>query len=231
MIRETSIQGLLNAKKYKVTRVDEFKGVFGIKEREPADVVKYEETTFRYDIYGPYGIPMKNPNKVKERTFDAEGIKGMWDDLREGKKQEYPIADACGVYVVGMRNGENTTPWYVGTTDYRSFEKKCFNSDTEKLEKVINSKKGAPVIYLLPRLTEKKGKFEPSKPMKNKPGDMDYVKRVLLDYGVQANEEILFEDSPDTEILRDLYVQGLVKSKAGKPPIAVRELKSLLGLL
>lgn len=232
MIKETSIQGLLNTRKYKSESVDKLKGVFGIK-HEPAEVTGYGAVKIRYDVHGPHDVPMKNPNKVKVRTIGAEQVEEMWSNVL--RKEQKSLSTTCGVYVIGMRNKSNTTPWYVGTAHHRSFEEICFKSDIEKLKKIINSGKGTPVIYFLPRWAKKKGDFEPAKPMKNKPADMDYVKRFLLEYGVQANDEILFEDSPETEILRELYVEGFVKSKAvksktGKPSKAVSELKLRLGL-
>ena len=221
IMRETSIRGLLNTKGYKSSSVDALKGVFGIN-LEPAKIVSYEETKFRYDVDGPHEIPMKNPNNLKERTVDLEE---MWSSLEKIKTQN-PLNAACGVYVIGMRNGTNTRPWYVGQASRKGFKERCFESDIEK--KVLGNK-GYPAIYFLPRLTEKKGNFEPAKPTKNKQNDMDYVQRVLLEYGVQANEGILFEGSShEIEILRDLYVEGFVKSKKGKRSGAVNELKSLL---
>ncbi|MDE0332087.1 MAG: hypothetical protein OXL41_09485 [Nitrospinae bacterium] len=111
---------------------------------------------------------MKNPNKVIERAIKIEET---WSSIL-GKEQKQ-LNTTCGVYVVGMRIGNNTTPWYVGTTYDRSFEKICFNSDIEKLKNIINVKKGMPVIYFLPRLTEKKGDYQSAKPTKNKPADVD----------------------------------------------------------
>ena len=222
IMRETSIRGLLNTKRYKSLSVDALKGVFGIN-LEPAKIVSYEKTKFRYDVDGPHEIPMKNPNNLKERTVDLEET---WSSLEKIKTQN-PLSAACGVYVLGIRYGNNTTPWYVGTAYNKSFKDKCFQSDSER-EKIVR-KSGTPVIFFFPRLTEKKGNFEPAKPTKNKQNDMDYVQRVLLEYGVQANEGILFEGSShEMEILRDLYVEGFVKSKKGKRSGAVSELKSLL---
>ena len=232
MMKETSIRGLLNTRKYKSSNVDEFKGVFGIKNREPAQAVEYEKTAFRYDVSRSHDIPMRNANNLKERSVDLKRVEEMWNDLGREKNQSKA---ACGVYVIGIRNGGNTKPWYVGTAHDRSFGEKCFKSDIEKLklEKVFNNK-GKPVIYFLPRLTEKKGNFEPAKPVKNPPGDMDYVRSVLLEYGVQANKDILFQDSLtlNAEVLQKLYVEGFVNSKKGVGnKKAVRELKKLLGLL
>ena len=231
MARETSIRGLLNTKNYPSDSVDDFKSVFGIKNREPAQVVEYEKTAFRYEVSRSYDIPMKNANNLKVRTVDSKRVEEMWNNL---EKEKYQSNAACGVYVLGIRYGGNTTPWYVGTAHDRSFGEKCFKSDIEKLKlEIVFNNKGKPVIYFLPRLTEKKGNFELAKPVKNPSGDMDYVKSVLLEYGVQANENILFEDSRtlNAEVLRDLYVEGFVNSKAGKPSKAVSDLKSLLGQL
>lgn len=229
MIRETSIRGFLNTRKYKSESVDKLKGVFGIN-HEPAEVAGYAETSFRYDVYGPYDIPIKKAAKVSDKAIDSNDVVKLWGDIRnEGKGKDAILLNACGVYVVGMRNGGNTMPWYVGTAHNGSFEEKCFKTYLER-EKIV-TKKGQPVIYFLPRLTEKKGNFELAKPVKNPPGDMDYVRSVLLEYGVQANKDILFEDSHtlNAEVLRNLYVEGFVKSKAGKPSIAVSQLKTLLG--
>ena len=221
IMRETSIRGLLNTKRYKSSSVDALKGAFGIN-LEPAEIVSYEETKFRYDVDGPHEIPMKNPNNLKERTVDLEE---MWSSLEKIKTQN-PLSAACGVYVLGMRHGTNTRPWYVGQASRKGFKERCFESDIEK-KAFVN--RGYPVIYFLPRLTEKKGNFEPAKPTKNKQNDMDYVQRVLLEYGVQANQDILFEGSShEMEILRKLYVEGFVKSKQGRWSKAVNELKSLL---
>ena len=226
MARETSIRGLLNTKKYKSASVDEFKGVLGInKERKPTDVAKYEETKFRYEVYGPYDVPIKNAAKVIDKAIDPEDVKQMWDELRNGGKGKGTIPlDACGVYVIGMRHGNNTTPWYVGTAYNSSFEKRCFESASEKNEVV--KRKGKPVLYFLPRLTEKDAL---AKQVKKMPDDIDYVRRVLLEYGVQKNKDILFDtDVLDLKILRELYVDGFINSKPGKTK-AVSELKSLLG--
>lgn len=225
MIRETSIPGFLDTGKHESSIVDELKGMFGIN-LEPAEVVKDAETKFRYEVDGLYPIPMKKHNKVQERTIDAERIQEIWS------KQKNPLNDACGVYVIGVQYGSNTTPWYVGTA-YQGFEKKCFKSDAER-EKVVRKQRGTPVIYFLPRWMRKKVGFDLAKPTKNKPADMDYVQRVLLEYGVQTNEDILFEDPEhNARILRDLYVEGFVKSKhvkskQGRRSPAVKELQSLL---
>ena len=233
MARETSIRGFLNTKRYKSQSVDEFKNVFGIKDRQPAQVVKYENTEFRYEIYGPYAVPFKKAPNAVDKAIEPEHVKEMWDEIRKSKtgKDAILLDNACGVYVIGMQNGNNTKPWYVGTAHNGSFEQKCFKSYLE-IEKLIK-RKGQPVIYFLPRLTKKKGDFEPAKPVKNPSGDMDYVKSVLLEYGVQANEDILFEDSRtlNAEVLRDLYVEGFVNSKHGDhKKNEVQKLKKLLSI-
>ena len=229
MIKETSIRGLLNTKKYKSPSVDELKGVFGIKDK-PAEVADYKETNFSYDVHGPYDVQIKKAARVSEKIIDSKDIKKLWDDLRNGK--DAALLNACGVYVVGMKNGGNTKPWYVGTAHGRGgFAAKCFKSYLER-EKVVK-RNGQPVIYFLPRSTKRKEKFELAKPATKVPDDMDYVKRVLLEYSVQkANKEILLEDEHHAEILRELYVQGFVNLKQGdQKKKEARELKSLLGLL
>lgn len=232
MAKETSIRGLLNTKKYHSKSVDDFKSAFGIEDREPAQVVKYEKTKFRYGVYGPYEVPFKKAPKVVDKAIEPEHVKEMWDDLR---KREKGMAEACGVYVIGMRidgkRGGNTAPWYVGTAYNIGFEDRCFEFPDETN---IVKRKGTPVIYFLPKLTEKDASgFAKPKRTQATPRDMDYVRRVLLEYGVQENKDILLEPAALDlkKILGELSVDGFVNSKKGAwKKKEVRELKSLLGL-
>ena len=226
MMKETSIRGLLNTRKFKSSSVNKLKGVFGIK-HEPAEVADYKETNFSYDVHGPYDVQIKKAAKTSEKIIDPKDIEKLWDDIRNEGKGAI-LLNACGVYVVGMRNGDNTMPWYVGTAYNGNFEEKCFKSYLER-EKVVN-RNGYPVIYFLPRLTKKKGNFELAKPMKKPPADMDYVKDVLLEYGVQENKHILL-DGHNAEILRKLYVEGFVNANKGEDKKkVVQGLRQLLGL-
>lgn len=230
MARQTSIRGLLNTTKHPSKSVDDFKSAFGIKDREPAQVVDYKDTKFKYGVYGPFDVPFKKAPKVVDKAIKWEHVKEMWDELR---KREKGMDEACGVYVIGIRNdgkqGGNTTPWYVGTAEKISFEERCFEFPAET--NIVN-KKGAPVIYFLPKLADK-GAPEFAKPKQTlaTPGDMDYVTRVLIEYGIQKNEGILLGPAAlHLKTLQSVSVEGFVKSKVGKPSKAVSELKSLLGL-
>lgn len=220
-MKETSIRGLLNTKKHPSSSVDKLKSVFGIK-HEPAEVADYKGTNFRYDVHGPYPI-----KKATNKAIDSEDIEGMWKAVREDRKAKYSIPDTCGVYVIGMQNGGNTKPWYVGAA-HRTFAAKCFESHLER-EKVVN-RNGRPVIYFLPRLIKKKEEFVLAKSTAKPPADMDYVKDVLLEYGVQENKDILLEDDYNAKTLRDLYVEGFVNAEKGdgKKKI-VQGLRQILG--
>ena len=232
MARQTSIRGLLNTKKHPSKSVDDFKRAFGIKDREPAQVAKLEDTKFRYGVYGPYEVPYKQAPKVVDKTIEPDDVKKMWDDLRKSQKG---MDEACGVYVIGMWNdgakGGNTTPWYVGTAEKVSFEERCFEFPAEKN---IVKRKGTPVIYFLPKLAVKEasGFAKPQQALAT-PGDMDYVTRVLLEYGIQENKEgILLEPAAlHLKILQSLSVEGFVNSPKGAGnKAAVKKLKQLLGL-
>ena len=204
MARETSIRGLLNTRKYKSVSVDEFKGVFGIIDREPAQVVQYEKTAFRYEVYGPYDIPMKNANKVKEKAIDAEGVKGMWDDLREGERENILFRTLVAYMWLECGLARTRPRGMSAQLMIGALKVNASSSDIEKLEKVFNNKKGTPVIYFLPRLVKKNESNEPAKPVKKMPHDIEFVKKVFLEYGIQTNKEILSRvHIRDAEILRD----------------------------
>ncbi len=227
--KQISIRGLLNTKKHPSKSVDDFKSAFGIKDREPAQVVKYEDTKFRYGVYGPYPVPFKQAPNAVDKAIRCKDVKEMWDDIR---KREKGMDEACGVYVVGIRNGGNTKPWYVGTAEKVSFEERCFEFPAETN---IVKNKGTPVIYFLPKLAEKgvSGFAKPRRTLST-PGDMDYVTRVLLEYGIQENKEgILLEPAAlHLKILQSLSVEGFVNSPKGAGnKTAVKGLKQLLGLM
>ena len=237
MAKKTSIRGLLNTTKYPSDSVDDFKSAFGIKDREPAKVVDYKDTKFRYGVYGPYPVPFKQAPKVVDKTIEPEHVKEMWDALRKGEKGKDAtlLNEASGVYVIGMRNdgkqGGNTTPWYVGTAEKISFEERCFEFPAETS---IVKRRGTPVIYFLPKLADK-GDSKLAKPRQtlSTPGDMDYVTRVLLEYGVQVNKEgILLEPAAlHLKILQSLSVEGFVNSPKGVGnKTEIKKLKQLLGL-
>ncbi len=226
MARRTSIRGLLNTNKRTSEDVDHFKSMFGIRDREPAQVAgDIRNTKFKYGVFGPYDVPYKKASKAIEKKHVQE----MWDFLREKKKG---LDEACGVYVIGMRNdgaqGGNTTPWYIGTAEKISFEERCFELPGEK---GIAKKRGSPVIYFLPKLGKDASEFAKPRQTMATPGDMDYVVRVLIEYGIQKNAGILLEPAAlHLKALQSVSVDGFVKSKKGKPSKAVSELKSLLRL-
>ena len=225
MAKKTSIRGLLNMTKFPSKSVDDFKSAFGIQDREPAQVVNYKDTRFKYGVYGPHEVPFK-------KAPNADDKEKMWDDIR---KSEKGMDEACGVYVIGIRNdgkqGGNTTPWYVGTAEKVSFEERCFEFPAETN---IIKKKGTPVIYFLPKLTDKgnSGFAKPTQTLST-PGDMDYVTRVLIEYGFQANKKgILLEPAAlHLKIWQSLSVEGFVNSPKGVGnKTEVKKLRQLLGL-
>lgn len=229
MARRTSIRGLLNTTKYRSEDVNNFKSMFGIKGREPAQVANITNAEFRYGVCGPYDVPYKKAPRIGDKAIEKKHVEAMWDRLRESKKG---LDEACGVYVIGIKNdgsqGGNTTPWYIGTAEKISFEERCFELPGEK---GIAKKRGSPVIYFLPKLGKDASEFAKPRQTMATPGDMDYVVRVLIEYGIQKNEGIVLEPAAlHLKALQSVTVDGFVKSKKGRPSKAASELKSLLRL-
>ena len=93
----------------------------------------------------------------------------------------------------------------------------------ERINDIVE-KRGAPVIYFLPRLTAKGRLAKASTGRLRK--NTGYVRAMLLRYGAQVNPEILSEDENDLKMLRELTVEGLINSDRRK---LRKELKELLG--
>ena len=172
-----------------------------------------------YDIFGPYDVPVRNK---APKTIDPEDIHEMWEDIRKGKNPK--LLDACGVYVLAIRHGKNVKPWYIGTAGDVTFKTKCLRQDMKRINDIVE-KRGAPVIYFLPRLTAK-GRLAKASTNDQARKNTRYVRAMLLRYGAQVNPEILSEDESDLKMLRELTVEGLVNSDRRK---LRKELKELLG--
>ena len=218
LVQKTRIEGILNSKGKSTKVAGGFKDIFGI-----GQPVRIQNADARhiYGVVGPFNVPVKNQNP---KTIDPEDVLQMWDDIR---RKEHPyLHDATGVYVVGIRFGVNTTPWYIGTASQHTFMEKCFRHDSKQINDIVAEKRGSPVVYFLPRLKREQRGFAKASSAKNVRDAVEYVRGLLLRYGSQVNREI-FSDEPDDErVLKDLWVEGLINSDGRK---LKKELKELLG--
>ena len=223
-MRTTSIPGILNfSKRGRMSKsVIEFRELLEI--GDPINIASEGQKT-QYDILGPFDIPLHNKNP---KAIDFEDVDQMWDNIRR-TMGNHDLLDACGLYVVGIRNqykgGSNVKPWYIGTASKLTFKEKFLKRDLTLINDEIVKRRGRPVVFFLPRL-KRADVF--SDPTKNVPKDIGYVRKLLVRYGFKANPEILSEDRKDSEMLNNLTVEGLINAERGKPRTSAAKLKKLL---
>ena len=180
-----------------------------------------------YRIFGPYNVPVRNKPKV----IDPEDVAEMWTTV-DGADDAFGLKGGCGVYVLAIRHGGSLKPWYIGTASNSTLGEECLTKDIDNINRVVG-KRGSPVIYFLAQVTAT-GRRAKASATNSK--NIVYVKDTLLRYGVllqgggQKNQEILTEDKQDTQMLRDLEVEGLINRSRGQPRKEVKQLRKLLGL-
>ena len=116
--RRTRIRNILNwrdrgkddsgAKKLKCSLG--IKGHVTLSESEPPD----ESKLSYYRVYGPYEFPTY---KSTTKAVDKEFISAFWDQFASDPKSIPDFPKATGVYVIGVRHGNNITPHYIGTSE------------------------------------------------------------------------------------------------------------------
>ncbi|MCY3940771.1 MAG: hypothetical protein OXG29_06795 [Gammaproteobacteria bacterium] len=176
-----------------------------------------------YPVYGPYDFPTY---KSTTRTVDDEFISAFWDQFASDVANIPDFPNATGVYVIGVRHGNNITPHYIGTSAGSSFHRVLDKSQIQDIVK----KRGAPVAFFLPRVSGKSNqKVEKIKTTYWIPQNMEFVEKWLLGYGIVRNPEITTGEEKIADIMRELHIEGFIRPKPGKPRKPVRQLRELLG--
>ena len=107
--------------------------------------------------YEPIAIP-KQDNGLIAR--DKNEISAFWEKV---DSLENGLSNAIGIYIFSIRTGGGTLPWYVGKSEKTGFIRECFQSHKIKhYDNCIASRKGTPLLTLIPKLTKAKYFAEPT---------------------------------------------------------------------
>ncbi|MCY4255743.1 MAG: hypothetical protein OXE51_06460 [Gammaproteobacteria bacterium] len=179
-----------------------------------------------YPVYGPYEFPTY---KSGTKTVDDEFVSAFWSQFASDSENMPDFPKAAGVYVIGVRHGNNITPHYIGTSKGYSYQLACFQ-ERSRIEHIVR-KSGTPVVFFLPRVSDKSHKkVEGIKKTKWILDNMEFVEKWLLGYGIVKNPKITTGEGVIAAVMRDLCVEGFVNpQKRGARSKPVRELRKLLG--
>ena len=89
----------------------------------------------------------------------------------------------------------------------------------------IASRKGTPILTLLPKLT-KNDRF--AKPNGNTHGDISALEKMLIGSCLQKNKDLV--NARDTKLFKEMVVNGYLNSPQGGVSNGVKEFKQLIGL-
>jgi hypothetical protein len=171
-----------------------------------------------FDVIGGFHIERK-PNR--HGLFDKE----FW---RRVRSRDEDVPDACGCYIFALKNGSNIVAWYVGKTEKLTFEKECFQATkVNYYNEVLADHNGSALLFLLPRMTASGNKY--SKPTKSGYRDIDFLEKLLIGIALERNP--LLMNIKNTKLLKEMVVPGVMNSPQARPTLAVRDLRSALGLL
>ena len=226
--RRTHIRNILNwpVKGRDDCSVIELKRSLGINDHvsllESVSSKKPKSLSF-YSVYGPYEFPTyTSTTKAVNKAF----ISAFWDQFASDPKSIPDFPKSTGVYVIGVRNGNNITPHYIGTSEGSSFL--CI-LDKSRIRPILRQK-GVPVVFFLPRVADKSNqKVEKIKTTNWILENMEFVEKWLLGYGIVKNPKITTGEREIANMMRELHIEGFIKPKPGKPRKPVRQLRELFG--
>ena len=177
-----------------------------------------------FDMYGPFKLARAN-GRIPARQPD------MWNEVRAecGRRgyEKTELERAIGCYAFGLRHGSTLRPWYVGMTlAHGGLRSEIFQPHKrEHYDCVVQERRGAPIMFLLPLLTPE-GRFSRDRTL-SKPL-VEWVEKML--FGVALKRNPGCRNQRDTKYLRNVEVRGVFNSRPqGSPGHSVSAARQMFG--
>jgi hypothetical protein len=171
-----------------------------------------------FETFGPF------PLKRDGNYVSPDTLADFWDEISE----KIPgLEDAIGIYIVSIRHGAVSKPWYVGKTE-KGFRRRLKQHIAGyKLFAGLAgiAPKGNVEIYFLARMSSNKTNFK--SPSKNEIRSIGKLEELLIGSCLGKNERLL--NVQKMSRYRDLYVPGFAKERAGRPTESAIALRKMLG--
>ena len=128
----------------------------------------------RYEVSGPFEVQRKTAKAGTTLDFSNSALESFWERV---ERERSGLAAGAGCYLFAVRAARGIRPWYVGQAKV-AFDQECFNHRNRNIYRDVmdDSAKGTPVLFLIARLTKKKGKLATTVEEK----EADFVERQLI---------------------------------------------------
>ena len=180
----------------------------------------------KFDIYGPYELLRDNTgNLIRKETRDD--FNAQLQAVTQGNTS---LTDACGCYVFAIRSRRGTLPWYVGKTVRNIFSKECMNEkNINTFNEFLRGRDGAPVLYVLPKLTQTERFAKPAKGKSISPNAIaiDSLETILIYMALKRNQNL--SNIQKTAMLRNLEVRGFLNARLARGG-CIKELRNVFGI-
>jgi hypothetical protein len=169
----------------------------------------------KFEPHGPFELPRSNGGVDRSRK------NSFWELV---DKSHASLSSAVGCYIFAIKAGKGFTPWYVGKTEKLSFGSETWQDGKLLIygEVIRKYEKGKPVLFLLPKLTNK-GKF--SKPTTRRIGAVAALEEMLIGTCLHRNRELL---NKKMTRYKAMHVPGYLNDQPGARTLEARDLALLL---
>ena len=177
-----------------------------------------------FETFGPF--PLK---REQDYAISTDDIKDFWDEVTE---KEAGLESAIGVYIISVRHGTSSKPWYVGKTDTGFRTRLVGHAASLRLFPGLNSRapKGhLEVLFIAQRTRDGKGFKSPRKSRrksKKTKNSIDFLENLLIGACFAQNKDLL--NVQKMAKYRDVSVPGLMNDPKGKPKHPAEYLRKLL---
>jgi hypothetical protein len=170
-----------------------------------------------FETYGPF--PLRREGEYVAR----DALRDFWDEVSEIAPG---LEDAVGVYILTVKHGNSSKPWYVGKTDKGFRERIRGHADSRKLFAGLAgiAPNGRVELIFLARRLPSGGGFK--KPSKNNLPSVDALERLLIGSCFAKNDLLL--NVQRMSVYKGLKVPGYMNGGKGKPSSSASSLRKLL---
>lgn len=159
-----------------------------------------------FDVRGPYVIKRYGPNKL----ITDESLKDLKAVIEDSN-----LIKGCGCYVFAIRASKGYKPWYVGQASKSKLLDEAMNSQNrEKYNKVTAENSGKPVLFLLPKRTNRGEYAVPTKRADGNLKSVNFLEEWLIATALQKNPKLI--NKKQTFFLKKLHVTGVFNPTKGE---------------